>query len=250
MDDLDLIVDLHRRNRRQGPGSDQTTRDLISLAGLDRSRRLRIADIGCGTGAASFVLAETLDADVVSVDLVGTFLDELRERAGRRGVADRIVPLEASMTDLPFADGEFDVIWSEGAVYSMGFADGVAAWRRFLAPDGVLVLSEITWLTATRPTALEEHWRSEYPEIDVASAKLAVLERNGFSPLAYVTLPPQCWQQEYYEPLLAGLDAFCERHGNSAAAHRIADAERTEAALYEEYHQFYGYGAYVARRMP
>ncbi len=38
------------------------------------------------------------------------------------------------MDFLPFSDGEFDVIWSEGAVYNMGFEAGVSYWRRFLKP--------------------------------------------------------------------------------------------------------------------
>jgi cyclopropane fatty-acyl-phospholipid synthase-like methyltransferase len=245
---MDLLVDLHRAHRRQGPGSDATTRLAASLAGLDRSRRLRIADVGCGTGAASLVLAEELDADIVSVDLLEPFLHELTQRAAQRGLADRITTRAASMDDLPFADGEFDVIWSEGAIYSMGFARGVADWRRFLAPGGALVVSEITWLTATRPAALERHWRSEYAEIDAASAKMAVLERDGLSPVAYFVLPEHCWRQEYYAPVLADLDAFCDRHGNSEAAQAIAAEYRREAALYDEFHPYFGYGVYVARR--
>ncbi|WP_028322907.1 class I SAM-dependent methyltransferase, partial [Desulfatiglans anilini] len=43
------------------------------------------------------------------------------------GVADRITTLKGSMDALPFEEGEFDVIWSEGAVYNMGFEAGVSA---------------------------------------------------------------------------------------------------------------------------
>ncbi|KAB2933971.1 MAG: hypothetical protein F9K24_05755 [Leptonema illini] len=48
MDTLQLLVDEHRPNHRQGPGDDTETMRALSLAGLDRSRRLKIADIGCG----------------------------------------------------------------------------------------------------------------------------------------------------------------------------------------------------------
>jgi hypothetical protein len=39
----------------------------------------------------------------------------------------------------------------------MGFEQGVAYWKRFLKPGGILAVSEITWLTATRPKAIEAH---------------------------------------------------------------------------------------------
>lgn len=68
MDTLQLLVDEHRPNYRQGPGDDTETMRALSLAGLDRSRRLKIADIGCGTGASSFVLARELDCAITAVD--------------------------------------------------------------------------------------------------------------------------------------------------------------------------------------
>lgn len=45
MDTLQLLVDEHRPNHRQGPGDDTETMRALALAGLDRSK---IADIGCG----------------------------------------------------------------------------------------------------------------------------------------------------------------------------------------------------------
>lgn len=83
------------------------------------------------------------------------------------GLADRISTLACSMDNLPFADEELDVIWSEGAIYNSGFEKGVADWRRCLKTGGLLVVSEITWITGSRPQELQDHWDSEYPEIDV-----------------------------------------------------------------------------------
>ena len=71
---------------------------------------------------------------------------------------------------------------SRGPIYNIGFEAGVNLWHRYLRPGGTLVVSETTWFTHSRPTALEEHWLAEYPEIDTASAKLAIPEKAGFSP--------------------------------------------------------------------
>ena len=248
MDELTLLADLHKAGLRQGPGSPDVTRRAMVLAGLDGSRPLEIADIGCGTGAASLELARMLDARITAVDFLPSFLDVLRQRAQAQGLG-RIITLEASMDALPFTDASFDVIWSEGAVYNMGFEAGIAAWKRFLKPGGKLVLSEITWTTAARPQTITDYWTAQYPEIDTASAKLAVLERHGYRPEGYFLLPLCCWQEHYYGPLRERFPAFLDRHGHSPQAAAIVAAEEEEMALYQRYGQFYSYGMYVAAKV-
>ncbi len=73
------------------------------------------------------------------------------------------------MDNLPFGDEEYDVIWSEGAIYNIGFERGVIDWNRYLKVGGLLVVSEITWITASRPSELQKYWEGEYHERDVAS---------------------------------------------------------------------------------
>lgn len=221
----------------------------MQLAGLDKSRPLKIADIGCGTGASTIQLAKELDAEITAVDFLPEFLDELQTRASEHGVADKITTLSCSMDALPFADEKFDVIWSEGAIYNMGFEAGVSAWRRFLKPGGKLIVSEITWLTADRPAELQSHWDSEYPEIDVASAKIGILERHGYIPEGYFYLPTSCWIDNYYRPMQDGFDAFLERNGGGDQAREMIECEQAEIALYERYAAYYSYGVYIAKKV-
>ena len=248
MDDLDLLIDLHRDGKRQGPGGDDETRLAIRLSGLSLAKGLKIADIGCGTGASTLVLARELDASVTAVDFLPDFLHELDIAAERESLGARIETLAVSMEALPFEERSLDAIWSEGAVYNMGFASGIQAWRRFLRPDGILAVSELTWLTQERPAELEQHWMQEYPEVDTASAKMAILEENGFSPVGYFPLPTRCWLDNYYRPMQARFGEFLSRHGNSEAAAAVVAAEENEIALYERNSAFVSYGYYVARR--
>ncbi|MGI6784538.1 MAG: class I SAM-dependent methyltransferase [Aminivibrio sp.] len=246
---IQLLIDLHKPNPRQGPGGEVESRLAMGLAGLDRSRPLKVADIGCGTGASAILLARELDAQVTAADFLPEFLDELQARAEREGLADRITALNCSMDALPFADGEYDVIWSEGAVYNMGFKAGISAWRRFLKPGGKLVVSEITWLTAERPSELEAYWKAQYAEIDTASAKMAVLEQHGYRPQGYFALPEYCWLENYYYPLQGRFDEFMERIGRSGRARAIVEEHRAEIAMYEKFRNYYGYGVYVAKKL-
>ncbi|HSN55422.1 MAG TPA: methyltransferase domain-containing protein [Candidatus Sulfomarinibacteraceae bacterium] len=249
MDDLRLLIDLHKRGDRQGPGGDAETERALDLAMVDRRAPLKVADIGCGTGAATLVLARLLNARITAVDFLQDFLDVLEKRAASMGVAERISTLACSMDELPFADEELDVIWSEGAIYNIGFEKGVADWRRYLKAGGLLVASEITWITGSRPPELQEHWDAEYPEIDAASAKIRVLETHGYSPVGYFVLPERCWIDQYYRPLQARFEDFLNRNGNSEEARAIVAAERHEIDLYERYKAHVSYGVYVARKL-
>ena len=248
MSDLDLLIDLHLDGERQGPGGENETRLALALSGLAGHSGLTIADIGCGTGASALVLARALDASILAIDAMPRFLERLAGRAGRAGLSGRIEMLAASMDALPCKVQSLDAIWSEGAIYNIGFSAGIRAWRPLLKPGGILAVSELTWLTGQRPAELERHWTREYPEVDTASAKLAVLEANGFSPLGYFPLGERCWRDNYYRPLEARFDAFLARHAQSEAARAIVAAEKREIALYERHSAHFGYGFYVARR--
>jgi cyclopropane fatty-acyl-phospholipid synthase-like methyltransferase len=248
MDDLQLLIDLHKDAVRQGPGGDAETRLAVTLSGLRGRRDLKIADIGCGSGASTLVLAQELDAQITAVDFVQAFLSRLERAAEKAGVADRITTLAQSMDALFFKEGELDAIWSEGAIYNMGFAAGITAWRHFLKPGGILAVSELTWLTNARPAELQAHWDREYHEVDTASAKMAVLERHGFSPIGYFVLPEHCWMDNYYRPLQQRFPRFLAAYGNADAASAIVAAEEAEIALYERHRAFVSYGYYIARK--
>lgn len=248
MDPTDLLIDLHRRQHRQGPGSDEATALALALSGLETGRELKIADIGCGTGASTLALASALDADITAIDLFAAFLDELNRRAEAAGLADSITCSAVSMGNLSFDETSLDAIWSEGAIYNIGFENGIRQWRRFLKPGGILAVSELTWLTETRPSALTDHWNREYPQVATASEKMRQLETAGYVPVGYFPLPKACWLDHYYRPLQASFAGFLERHSGSAMAQDIIDAEEVEIALYERYSDYISYGFYIARR--
>jgi SAM-dependent methyltransferase len=244
-----LMVDLHSDGTRQGPGSDEETLRALELTRLDKAAGLQVADIGCGTGASTLLLASRLpSARIIAVDLFPEFLDILMERARAAGCSEQIETLAESMDSLPFAADSLDLIWSEGAIYNMGFSAGIEAWRPFLRPGGVIAVSEITWLRPDPPEEIRQHWNSEYPEIATASEKIAILERTGYDLLGYLTLPSPNWVDNYYEPTEERMPAFLERHAGLPEAAEIVGMERQEADLYRRYQDWFSYGFYVARK--
>ena len=103
---------------------------------------------------------------------------------------------------------------------------------------------------ATARPELDEHWLREYPEVGTASAKIAVLEASGYSPLGYFALPESCWLDSYYRPLQDRCAAFLARHDHSQAARDLVEADQREIDLYQRFSSFVSYGYYVARRTP
>ena len=59
---------------------------------------------------------------------------------------DRVKGIVGSMDNLPFQNEELDLIWSEGAIYNIGFERGLNEWRRYLKPGGYIAVSEVRGL--------------------------------------------------------------------------------------------------------
>jgi ubiquinone/menaquinone biosynthesis C-methylase UbiE len=248
MTELELLVDLHQGAERQGPGSPATTLRAINYMNIENKKNLKITDIGCGTGAQTIVLAKNLEGQIVAVDLFPAFLEKLNSKSKLEGLDKKIITREMSMEALDFRDEEFDIIWSEGAIYNIGFEVGIKQWKKYLKPGGYLAVSEITWITHSRPNEIEEHWNNEYPEIDTASNKIRILEENGYTPVGYFILPEECWIDNYYNPIEERFDKFLNKHNNSDIAKKIVDAEKEEIKKYKKYKSYFSYGFYIAKR--
>lgn len=251
MDDetLQLLVDLHINNKRQGPGSDKTFQRALELSEIDINSELQVADIGCGTGASTIALAKKTKSKITAIDFVPEFLNRVNESAVATNVSSQIKTVQADMAELPFEKEQFDVIWAEGAIYNIGFENGIEKWSNFLKPKGTIVLTEITWLQKDLPKELKEHWHTEYSEIDFASNKLRQLELNNYMPIAYFPLTEEAWIDGYYGPLEAGFKSFLKRNNNTKATQSIIEAERQEIALYKKYKDYFSYGCYIAKKL-
>lgn len=100
---------------------------LPQLAALVRDGD-RVLDVGCGPGTITIDVAELRPAPsrVVGVDHSEHLLSEARRRAAARGLVN-IAFERADASRLPFADGSFDLAYSNALLDWL--VDPVAAWR-------------------------------------------------------------------------------------------------------------------------
>ncbi len=247
--DFELICEYFSSLNRQGPGSDVTTLRALDFISLKSNDNLRIADLGCGTGSSAFVLAQNTSSHIVCVDLFQTFLDKLALRADSLGLGDRMTTVNCSMDELPFNDEEFDVIWSEGAIYNIGFERGLSLWHKHLKSNGYIAVTDATWLTPERPREIADFWNDAYPAITTIGDNVNTITRCGYKPIAIFTLPDDCWTKEFYAPQRLIQESFLLQHTDNLTARDLAANQRHEAAMFERYHQYYGYVFYIAQKI-
>lgn len=155
---------------------------LLRLGGP--ARRLRVLELGCGSGYGTHLIVTRFGAEHVdAVDLDPGLLDRASRRLARHGERVRLV--RGDVTDLRAAVGAADE--SYDAVFDFGIVHHVEDWRtaltevaRVLRPGGRFYFDEVT----ARALATRTYRRLfDHPEHDrfTAAQFVAELERHGLS---------------------------------------------------------------------
>lgn len=236
---------LHEGLPQQGPGSDATTlRALRALGPLVPSPR--IIDLGCGPGRQSIALAAETGGEVTAIDRLPPFLGELAMRAEAAGLAGRIHPVQADMGALDsLPDGSFDVLWSEGAIYHLGFEAGLRSWRRLLAPGGLAAVSEISWLVPDPAAEALAFWAEAYPGMASRETNRERAGRAGYRRIGDFALPKEDWLADYYDRIAERIGPLREERGHEPEVARALDEAEREHTLFLRHHESYGYVFYL-----
>ena len=246
--DFNLICEYFSSVERQGPGSPEVTIKALSFTD-NLTSESQIADIGCGTGGQTMVLAEHTPGHITGIDLFPTFINLFNLNVGNLNFQDRIKGIVGSMDNLSFQNEELDLIWSEGAIYNIGFERGLNEWRKFLKGGGYIAVSEASWFTEKRPAEIDEFWQDAYPEIDTIPNKVAQMQQAGYIPVANFVLPENCWAEHFYAPQVAAQEAFLKNHAGNKTAEAFMANQRHEMQLYHQYKAYYGYVFYIGKKI-
>ena len=246
--DFALINEYFTELERLGPGSSEETIRALSFIG-NLSNKTKIADLGCGTGVQTMVLAQNTEATIIALDLYAGSVDKLNATAEKLGLQHRVKGIVASMDNLPFQKDEFDLIWSEGAIANIGFEKGLNHWKGFLKKNGYIAVSYESWFTDERPAEIEKWWMDAVPEITTIGHNIAILQKTGYIPVAAFALPEHCWIDNYFMPQKARQEEFLKKHAGNKNVEDMIAFLRREADLYSKYKQYYGYVFYIGKKM-
>lgn len=246
--DFNLICDFFSVMERQGPGSPEATLKALSFIDNLTDKSL-IADIGCGTGGQTRVLAQHAPGRITGLDLFPGFIDIFNRNARQLGLYDRVKGIVGSMDRLPFQQEELDLIWSEGAIYNIGFERGLREWRRYLKLGGYIAVSESSWFTDERPAEIDRFWMDAYPEMDTLPNQVAKLYKAGYLPVATFILPENCWTEHYFASKIPAREIFLAKYAGDKAAEEFVALQLHEAELYRKYKQYYGYVFFIAKKV-
>jgi len=239
--------DIHSEIPREGPGDSGSTRKAFSML-PELPASPKILDIGCGPGMQTMELTKLCDGHITALDFYQTYLDELKERAKKADVEDRVDAIQGSMFELPFENNTFDLIWAEGAIYIIGLEKGLREWRPLLKDGGYLVASHLSWVKEEVPDKAKKFWGIHFPPIDFVENNLKIAEAAGYEVIGHFEIPDSAWWDDYQTPIEKRLVMLREKYaGNEVALARIAKTQE-EIDLRREHGDCYGYVFYVLRK--
>ncbi len=227
-----------------GPGDDAHTRR--ALRSLPKRRFEVVVDAGCGAGRQTLVLAAELATKIHAVDAHMPFLDDLGQRA-RDARLDHLVQAHCmDMKDIPRAFPRIDLLWSEGAAYSIGFANALRVWAPAIATGGFAVVSELSWLREEAPDAVREFFRVGYPDMQSIGRNIEVVQAAGYKVLETSVLPAKAWVDGYYEILEPRAKALLDHPDDAVRA--FASETTREIEAFRQSDGSYGYVFYALGR--
>jgi ubiquinone/menaquinone biosynthesis C-methylase UbiE len=134
--DLAMLEDFHTMGRI-------ATSQLVDLAGIASDHQ--VLDAGSGIGGTARFVADKCGCHVSAVDLTEEYCETAGWLNRLVGLDERVSVRQADVTELPFADATFDVVFSQHV--QMNIADKDRLYRearRVLATGGRLALWDIT----------------------------------------------------------------------------------------------------------
>jgi len=242
----ELFLELFESLPRQGPGNRACTARALSLCN-SLPPDPKILDLGCGVGAQTMHLAGLTTGKIVALDVHAASIERLKTRAGKLGLTERIFPMVADISHTGLPPGSFDLVWSEGALYTIGIGKALSVCRSLLRPGGYAAFTDAVWIVDDPPPEVRELFEPDYPEMGRVDDLLAVICGSGFSPIGHFTLPDEAWWTDFYSPMEKRIGEMRQQYFGNDEALAVIDILAREPEMHRNYPHCYAYEFFVAQ---
>lgn len=248
MEEMEYLYELFESMPRCGPGNDETTAKAFEMI-TDLPENPVVLDLGCGPGVQTLELARLTGSRIIALDNHQPFLDEMTRRAYASGLSAYIEPIKMDMFQMDFKDNTFDLIWSEGALYNMGFQKGLRKCNKLLKRGGSMAVSELVLFSEDTPAEVMIYLESEYPDIKDIKGNLRLIKTEGFEVLSHFSLGSEAWLDNFYIPMEKELDHMENKYRENEVASVFLSQMRQEIEMYRQYGDFFGYEFFIMKKV-
>ncbi|MFV8836751.1 GNAT family N-acetyltransferase [Aquisalimonas sp. APHAB1-3] len=198
----DIFFEVYASLPRQGPGSRACAARALGLC-HDLPPFPVILDLGCGVGGQTLQLAEMTRGSILAIDSSPPSIERLRTTVAERGLSQRVSAFVGDMAHLEQPPESFDLIWSEGALYSVGLLNALHVCYGLLRPGGYLAFTDAVWREEHPPPEVKTIFDLDYPTMGELEDDLAAIQDCGFELVGHFTLPDEAWWDDFYTPMEA-----------------------------------------------
>lgn len=243
----DIFFEVYENLPRQGPGN-----RMCAARALDFCSELRLSptilDLGCGVGGQTILLAELTPGSIVAIDNHAPCIERLQATIRERGLLHRVRAIVGDMANPEQPLESFDLIWSEGALYSIGLRNALHVCHGLLRPGGYLAFTDAVWRKENPPLEVKAGFDFDYPTMGWLNDDVSAIQDAGFELVGHFTLPDEAWWENFYTPMEIQIAELRGKYNNDVRVMDILDQLAEEPAMHRRYSDFYAYEFFVARR--
>ena len=243
----EVFFEVYENLPRQGPGNRVCAAKALNLCGEMRDSPA-ILDLGCGVGGQTLLLAELTSGSIVALDNHAPSIERLQRTIAVRGLSQRVKALVGDMADPKQPPESFDLIWSEGALYSIGLRTALRVCYELLKPGGYLAFTDAIWRKENPPPAIKASFDFDYPSMGGLQDDLKAIRDTGFELVGHFSLPDEAWWDDFYTPMEARIAELRAKYTGDLEASTILDQLAEEPKTHRLYSDFHAYEFFVARR--
>lgn len=243
----ELFFEVYENLPRQGPGNRTCAARALGLC-RDLQESPAILDLGCGVGGQTLQLAELTSGSIVAIDSHAPSIERLQAAVVERGLTQRVSAIVGDMARLEQSLGSFDLIWSEGALYSIGLRNALKVCYGLLRPGGYLAFTDAVWRKKNPPDAVKAGFDLDYPTMGWLDDDVTAIQDYGFELMGHFTLPDEAWWDDFYTPMETRIANLRGKYENDVEALAILDQLAEEPEMHRRHSDFYAYEFFVARR--